>query len=86
MDKDLRIEMNEQVARSDFANLTLQRIHYSVYMLRTFDGEVCLLPQQWVLAGDLFSVKVVCNRCRRVVKEWEEAETARETAAANRRT
>ena len=59
VDKELQIAMNEQVARRDFANLTLQRIDYSCFMLRIFDGEVCLLPQQGVLAGDLF----VCKRC-----------------------
>ena len=42
VDKELQIAMNEQVARSDFANLTLQRIDYSCFMLRAFHGEVCL--------------------------------------------
>ena len=46
VDKELQIAMNEQVARCDFANLTLQRIGYSCFMLRTFYGEVSLLPQQ----------------------------------------
>ena len=54
VDKELQIAMNEQVARSDFANLALQLIDYSCFMLPSFDGEVCLLPQQGVLAGDAF--------------------------------
>ena len=75
VDKLLQEEVNSEVAQADFANLTQQRIDYSCFVLRTFDGDICLLPQQGVLAGDPYSVNIFRNSCRRVVVEWEESVT-----------
>ena len=75
VDKLLQEEVNSEVAQADFTNLTQQRIDYCCFVLRTFDGDICLLPQQGVLAGDTFPVNIFRNSCRRVVVEWEASVT-----------
>ena len=75
VDKLLQEKVNSEVAHADFTNLTQQRIDYCCFVLRTFDGDICLLPQQGVLAGDPCSVNMFRNSCRRVVVEWEASVT-----------